>query len=264
MKKKKLIYLVVAMMVVLALVGCGDKKKSDKDTTGKNTKKSQYEGMTIKQLLEEEKLEISGAGIFNGTYSVDFSDGDLLYLYGEINLSDEQKSKFENELDHKTYKSYISNNLLDCKISNCIEQYMISNKKDLNSLAEKGKAEKREEMTGRSLLDLAKDGYTYDSDVGSGDEYIITLSDKNNNEWYIVTDVTSTEFEGGRSRAWKDRWGDDDDDENEGETFTDENGYKWTVRDHEEEKSYELDEDVFSEKDERLKDVKVQEAYIIK
>lgn len=264
MKKKKLIYLLVAMMAVLALVGCGDKKKTDKDTTDKNIKKSQYEGMTIKQLLEEEKLEITGAGIFNGTYSVDFSDGDLLYLYGEIKLNDEQKSKFENELDHKTYKSYISNNLLECKISNCIEQYMISNKEELYSLVEKGKAEKREELAGKSLLDFAKEGYTYDSDVGSGDEYIITLSDKNYNEWYIVTDVTGTEFEGGRSRAWKDFF-DDDDDEDEGETFTDENGYKWTVRDHdEEEKSYELDEDVFNDKDERLKDVKVQEAYKMK
>lgn len=221
--------MLLAVAVVLASGGCGDKKKSDK-----NNSKSEYEGMTIKQLLEEEKFEIYGASVSDDNIcTVNFTDGVGLYLFAEVKLSDKQMSEFENEFKHNTYKSYISSNLMDSKISNCMEQYVISDKEELHKLAEKGKAQKSEEMTGKSLLDLAEEGYTYASDVFQFEEYVIKLFDEDDNEWYIVTDVTGTEFEGGHFHG------------------INESGDENNV----------LGSDVFYDKDERLKDVKIQEAY---
>lgn len=219
MNKKKLIYLLVSIMVVLALGGCGDKKKSDKNSTGKDNGKSVYDGKTIKQLLEEEKFEIYGAGTFNGVCIVDFTDETGLYLQAEVKLSDTQMSEFENEFEHNTYKSYISNNMMDSKVSDCTEQYVFTKKEQLSKLVEKGKAQKSEEMTGKSFFDLAEEGYTYESYTYMMPNYIISFSDKNSNEWFIVTDDIGTIS------------------------------------------NSELDKEIFDNKDERLKDSKVQEAY---
>lgn len=215
MKFKKVICLLMAVMVVLVAGGCGDKKSSEKKSVSKNP----YDGKTIKQMLEDENFEISGAGIFNDVISVDFKDENNIQITAEIKVSSKQMSEFEEIFDnHRSlYKNHIRDNMADCKISNC--QYAIYEKEALDALVAKGNAEKNDSMAGKSFWDLAEEGCKWESLAKIMSEYLITMYDKDNNYWYMVVDASDIDFE--------------------------------------------IDKEIYENKDERLKDVKIAEAYKI-
>ena len=185
-----------------------------------------YEGLTVRQMLEDEKFELNGVVVINqtNTVSLSFIDNKAgIEIVGvPFKLTDEQMSEFEKErakdkLDG--YKNYVRNNMMDNQISTYQVMYSIDTKEQLRELAGRGNVTKAEEMTGKSLWDLANDDSLncfWDGSYRVNNEYLINLTN-----YYVIVDTSGTEFE---SPA-------------------------------------ELDKDAWKNKDERLKNVKVQEAY---